>query len=649
MDFFTLQDKARKQTRLLALLFLVAVIMIVLAINLVFMLVIKFQAPAGYGLREWLAQPYWIYITLATVVVILITSLFRSWQLKAKPDAIARMVNATPVSLHHASAQERRLVNVVEEMSIASGVPMPKIFIMKHESGINAFVAGLSPDDITLVVTQGLLDNLSRHELQGVIGHEYSHIFHGDMRINVRLIGILAGILVIGQLGHILLRSGSSSRTSLTGRRRGGNASAILILGVGLLAIGYIGLFFGRLIKAAISRQREFLADASALQYTRDKQGICNALYKIAQHSNGALLDSDKAEEMSHMCFGQSVKMQLAGWLATHPPIEKRITALDPNFRYAKVESKTKSRQQQQSTDQFDSPVSSFAQSVEVDSDSLSIADNQRAIVDKLPRQGIIEQVGNFKPEHLASAHHQLSQIPELLLSIARSESTQATESDLILALLVAVQRSKSELKAAASLCEIKNHTIVDSLSQKLASLNFKQQHALFDIALARLVEQDTHSKRRLIALLSRLVSQKDNSDLSEFMIYASCARRVLEKTGKQKSISRFKNISAEIGQFISLLYAQSNIPQSSKENQFIRQMKSMGVQSQLSDPSQLSMQNLARSLNQISRLHPMLKRDFISLCLDIVEDDGQINQKEYELLRLLGEYLGCPFPIALD
>ena len=222
------------------------------------------------------------------------------------------------------------MINVVEEMALASGVPVPPVYLLPEEQGINAFAAGYSPSDAVVAVTRGTAEQLSRDELQGVVAHEFSHILNGDMRLNIRLIGVLHGILLLGLIGRFLLRSGYYS-----GHRRNSkdnSGAVLLVMGLVLLVLGFVGSVCGNLIKAALSRQREYLADASAVQFTRNPGGIAGALKRIGAAVMGSSLKHSNASEMSHMYFSQGVWEGFTGMMATHPPLPKRIRALEPNW-----------------------------------------------------------------------------------------------------------------------------------------------------------------------------------------------------------------------------------------------------------------------------------------------------------------------------
>ena len=217
---------------------------------------------------------------------------------------------------------ERKLLNVVEEMAIASGIPVPQVYVLPEEKGINAFAAGHSTSDAVVAVTQGALRLLTRDELQGVIGHEFSHILNGDMRLNLRLMGLIFGILCLAVIGRVLLHV----------RGGGKDKNPLPLLGLVLVLMGWVGVFFGRLIQAAVSRQREFLADASAVQFTRNPAGLAGALKKIGGLSYGSKLKNAHAGEASHMFFGNGMGGSFLGLMETHPPLAERILALEPDF-----------------------------------------------------------------------------------------------------------------------------------------------------------------------------------------------------------------------------------------------------------------------------------------------------------------------------
>ncbi|GAB2661612.1 M48 family metallopeptidase [Arenimonas aestuarii] len=320
MNFFARQDLARRRSRRLVVLFVLAVLAIVVAVDVLFLL---FFGGMGTVSEPGATAGGMVMATLLTLGIIGAGSLFRMASLRQGGSAVAVQLGGTPVPEDTHDFHYRRLRNVVEEVAIASGVPVPQVFVLEHESGINAFAAGYSPSDAAIAVTRGALDKLNRDELQGVIAHEFSHVLNGDMRLNIRLMGVLFGILVLAVVGRKILLYGRGGRSK--------DGMPLLVAALVLMVVGYIGLFFGRLIKAGVSRQREYLADASAVQFTRQTTGLSGALKKIAGLPAGSKLESGDTEEISHMLFGDGVG--LSSMFATHPPLVERIQALEPSFK----------------------------------------------------------------------------------------------------------------------------------------------------------------------------------------------------------------------------------------------------------------------------------------------------------------------------
>ena len=320
MNFFERQAGARRQSRRLVVLFALAVLATVASVDLVLML-----AFGGLGRNESGGSTLGALIasTFVTLAVIGCASLFRTASLRTGGSAVASQLGAVLVPEDTTDFNLRRLRNVIEEIAIASGVPVPQVYVLEQESAINAFAAGYAPTDAAITVTRGALDKLNRDELQGVIAHEFSHVLNGDMRLNIRLVGLLFGILVLAIIGRKILENARFSR--------GRNTGALFGVAFGLVVVGYVGLFFGRLIKAGLSRQREHLADASAVQFTRQSRGIAGALKKLAGLPEGSRLVSADAEEYSHMFFGEGLK--LSRMMATHPPLLERIQLLEPAFK----------------------------------------------------------------------------------------------------------------------------------------------------------------------------------------------------------------------------------------------------------------------------------------------------------------------------
>ncbi|HEX6267401.1 MAG TPA: M48 family metallopeptidase [Burkholderiales bacterium] len=317
MEFFENQERARRSSALLVLLYALAVLGIVAGVNALLHVAYLWNAPP----QAQVPPGVYVFGTLATLALILSVTLVQVARLSSGGgDAVARMAGARRVDPHTADPLERRLLNVVEEISIASGVRVPNVYVMDREEAVNAFAAGYDPSHAAMAVTRGALQTLNRDELQGVVAHEFSHILNGDMRLNIRMLGVLAGIVFIGAIGRFLMYGAARARSR--------NAGGLVFVGVGLLAIGAIGLVLSQLIKAAVSRQREYLADASSVQFTRNPDAIAGALDQIGLAAAGTRVGNRYAEDMSHMYFAKSAP----SLFATHPPIAERIRRAHPRF-----------------------------------------------------------------------------------------------------------------------------------------------------------------------------------------------------------------------------------------------------------------------------------------------------------------------------
>ena len=415
MNFFARQDQARRQSRRLVILFALAVLAIVVAVDLVFLLFFggmgKASSPGSLAAGMAMAS-------LLTLGIIGIGSLYRLASLRQGGAAVAIQLGGTPVPEDTHDFHYRRLRNVVEEIAIASGVPVPQLFVLEHEPGINAFAAGYAPADAAVAVTRGALDRLNRDELQGVIAHEFSHVLNGDMRLNIRLMGVLFGILVLAVVGRKILVHGRGGR--------GKDGAPLLLAALALMVIGYIGLFFGRLIKAGVSRQREYLADASAVQFTRQTTGLAGALKKIAGLPEGSRLGSADTEEVAHMLFGDGVGF--SSMFATHPPIVDRIQALEPSFRPAMV-ADLQARWQMQPPSGLDEDMALglAASPLPLPADGAELAVTPPAVVaqvgmpkadDYLRAGALLEAI----PENLRTAAHEREEVVPLLLGLLMAE-----------------------------------------------------------------------------------------------------------------------------------------------------------------------------------------------------------------------------------
>lgn len=331
MDFFASQDLARRKSKWLIFYFILAVISMIIGIYLVVMVAIGFTSAresGGLDAQSFFNPGILFAVTGAVILVVGGGSLYKVSALRGGGESVATMLGGRLAPPNSQDRYDRRILNVVEEMALAAGTPVPPVYVMDNEPGINAFAAGYTVDDAVIGVNRGTIELLTRDELQGVVAHEFSHILNGDMRMSIRMMGVLHGIQILSLIGYYMLYStGRGSR-----RNDKGGGAAILAIGLGVLVIGSVGLFFARIIKAMVSRQREYLADASAVQFTRNPDGISGALKMIGASVSGSVVENPTAEEASHMFFASMFKSNFSQMFATHPPLDQRIQAIDPQF-----------------------------------------------------------------------------------------------------------------------------------------------------------------------------------------------------------------------------------------------------------------------------------------------------------------------------
>jgi len=637
MNFFKRQAEARRYTALLVLYLLIAVTLIVVAVNAVVYFAVAAGSPQSPELSSWKDQPWWAVITVGTLLVIAVGTLVRYLTLRGGGRAVAELMSAHPVSVDSRDPLERRLINVVEEMSIASGTPVPDLYVMDQEEGINAFVAGYRPTEAAMVVTRGALERLSRDELQGVVGHEFSHVLNGDMRINVRLIAILAGILTLGVLGRLMMRSlGRSSRLRHSSGGRGAQAQLVAFaLGLGLFVIGYIGLFFGRLIKAAVSRQREFLADASSVQFTRNPRGIAGALWKIKTHVQGGLISNAHAEETSHMCFGQNIKMSFGKLMATHPPIDERIRRVDPHFEVKRVSERTKARPATVAAGAGGETAMGFAPS------------RSEALV--AGSGGLVaSSVGNPTPEHVdyAAAFHR--SIPAALLEAVHAPR----EAPFVVYALLLGDMAEQRVRIARALIrretESKDVARLTSICDAIAKLDLRYRLPLMDLAAPALRGLSVAERKAVVKIAEKLVAIDRKVTLFEFVLLVLLKKQLQPGTASKGKVRyrQFAPVLPEIRILLTLMSRTGARSARQSQEAFTIAMRSFSnISLAQADEAYCKLESMEVVLTKLSGLSPLLKGSLIGACADCVLHDGKIALQEAELLRAVAESLDCPMP----
>ncbi len=664
MDFFEAQDRAHRQTKTLVVFFSIAVILIVTALYLVVTGVWSFAL--DQGAREAMGSQYqfdvwnwkrFLAVGVVTVFVISVSSISKIMQMRQGGGYVARSLGGVRVSTDTKDFNERQLLNVVEEMSIASGTPMPEVYILQDELGINAFAAGFSPNDAAVAVTRGCLDTLDRDELQGVIAHEFSHILNGDMRLNIKLAGVLFGILVMAIIGRGVLHSLRFSTMSGGGNRKGNSGGiviAIVITALAIMVIGYIGVFFGRLIQSAVSRQREFLADASAVQFTRNPGGIVGALKKIGGLSEHSRIANAKAMNMAHMFFGNIRKAE-AGFfsMASHPPLLDRIRAIDPQFdgKFPAVShpagDKPKPQKSQRSRP-VAAPVAGMA--AVAGSPSRSATPRDRFKVG-LPKEQVA-QTGQVKTDQLGYARSLIEAMPPEILA-AREDSGLARA--VILALVfdrdpMSLVKQMNAVRIGASQ-EVAGH--IQRMAPLVRALRPEQKLPALELVLPALYGLDQPTYARFTEVLDQCILSDHQMDFGEFILKRMVHHQVAPRIDGQEVDTvpiRYRTVAPLSQSYeivLSFVVSKSSrdpVAQRKAFEQAGHAIPGLGA-IQFLPEKQLNYESLNQALDRLGQATFHMRRVFLETCLSIVSEDGTITLQEMELVRALAVTLDCPMP----
>ncbi|MGZ5601363.1 MAG: M48 family metallopeptidase [Methylobacter sp.] len=645
MNFFQSQDDARRKTRSLILMFMLAVIAIVVAVNLVIAaLIINMGGEAGTSVLpdiNWIINNLSLVtvISLSTIGFISLSSLYKIASLSSGGGKVARSLGGTLVTAESKDPLRRRLYNVVEEMAIASGIPMPEVYVLEQEPGINAFAAGFTTGDAAVTVTRGTLEMLSRDELQGVIGHEFSHILNGDMRLSTRLMGLLFGILVIGLIGRAVLNSARYGAIRSDNSRRD-NTAAIYLAGLGLFLIGYIGVFFGQLIKAAVSRQREFLADASAVQFTRQTQGIAGALKKIAAAQQGSELQTVDSEEVSHMLFATGASF--GSLLATHPPLIQRIKALEPNFDESEID---------RIAQQIPQHAQNGGEATEAIPATAGFTPQHFAVTPG----AVTETVGLPAEEHIQLASSLRQSIPENLYQAAHSG---ADALPLVLALLLdgneTVRRAQLELIAQ----QLGGTTVMaaETLQLEMQKLGTAFRLPLLQIVFPVIKNRPQEQLERLADLVRQLIEVDGVVDTFEFALSRVLKTHLTDAAHPQHRHGnlRLTQLPEAVGALFSVVAKQGYAEAGAA---YQKGMECLGRHEprikMLMDTGQWPgyephldwITATDTALKQLDKLQMPDKQALISALVLTISHDGKVSPDEAELLRAICATLHCPLP----
>ncbi|MGS6581616.1 M48 family metallopeptidase [Vibrio diabolicus] len=609
MDFFDHQDTARQRTGLLVFLFSLAVVTIT---GLVSVLSIGiYYGVTGEHFDQETALTYVLLCFAGVLLVVTISSMVRLSALTSNGGrGVAESIGGKLISSNTLDAKHRQLLNVVEEMAIASGIPVPPVYVMQEERGINAFAAGMSIDDAVIGVTQGALDSFTRDELQGVIAHEFSHILNGDMRLNTRLIGVLFGITCIAHFGHLVLdNTHHTSRVSRSSSDSDKGFAVIMLIAIICLVLGWIGTLFGSMIKAAISRQREFLADASAVQFTRNDQGIAGALKKIGSHMAGSSLNTKASDEMSHMMFGQSKLSGFSGLFATHPPLEERIRRIEPGWDGSFSQSSHR-------------PTTSF------ENDKVSGFSSGTSTQPEKPTTAELSEVGQ----------QLLNQLPSELVDIAREPYSARF-------IAFALIFDGSELQREM----IKSHIPNVSQAQLLPWLDYDLplhlRFPLLELSIPALKSLSEGQKNRLCQVLRELSQTDDHYSLAEWCVINLLEKQLLESYGCTKQIQSLKQLKESVFWLLRELAWVSHSQPEDAQRAFSSALTCLGFNDAELQPANKNWGLNRAALELLLQLKPKSRRLFVKACRLAIESDGKVTVAEGELYRVIACFLEVPEP----
>ena len=625
MDFFAHQDAARRASKRLVWFFVLAVGLVVAAI------VILTDVAWSISMPEHPQPPLLLPgVGVATIAFILGASLLKTWELRAGGAVVAEMLGGRRAN-GATDQRERQLINVVEEMALASGTPMPQVYVLPNDPAINAFAAGHQIEDAVVAVTRGTLEHLPRHELQGVIAHEFSHILNGDMRLNLRLMGMIYGLQALSEAGSMLLRgslwsSGNRGYSSSSDRKKDGGQGAIIAIGLALLVIGAIGAFAGSLIRAAISRRREFLADASAVQFTRDPSGIGGALKRIG--TVGSRLTSPRAGEVSHFLLGEGASPAWVSWLASHPPLNERIRRIDPSWDGSFPEALPLPE-----TTQAAGQVAGFA---------ASLAAQPRRIDANL----IPAAAGQLSPAAVSLAAAFLADLPT---DLRHEAATPVGARAVALAVLCDPRAHVASIQLEAALRAADALLVADlrRLRPTIAGYGPRARLPLMDLAAPALRQLATSQRAELLRVARLLAWGAGEPGVAVFTLFRHL--ELLLGDGRQPS-ARLMAMPPLLPHAAVVLahLAEAAGDETQSRQAFAAAAHSLGT-TELSWPTDRSLTRLGEAIDACRASSFGLRRRIVNAAACSVAADGTATLAEAELVRLLSSALGCPLPPFAD
>ena len=639
MDFFARQAETRRLSRWMVLLFILAIAAIVIAINFVVVVTVAILAVEDGGLlaTQDLSLAHYPTVVLVTSIVVIgtigISSLVRTASLSGGGGTVAQQLGGTRITSDTTDPLRKRLVNVVEEISIASGVPVPQVYVLEHEAGINAFAAGHNPSNAAVAVTRGALVNLSRDELQGVIAHEFSHVLNGDMRLSTRLIGWLFGLTVIAMVARLVLRHAPRGGS---GRKGGAAVAVIMAAAFIVLILGWIGLFFGRLIQAAVSRKRESLADASAVQFTRNPQGLRGALVKIGALGVGSRFSDTDAEEVAHMLFAPG----LARAFSTHPPLEERIREIDPRFDPKEFEDMRRHMNEERQQAQEEA-----ARSQPAAAERLS-GMLEGAIV--LAPAAVAQLVANPGTEHVLQTHGLLASLPGgFQQSVRRPENAAA----LFIALALDLSPDTRHRQLAFVLQQLGSefHDTVQAQLPQVDLLTAVQRMPALLQVFPALRQLPRAERIALLKCLNGLLTREGRASAFPYALRKLSQVQLQDELDPRRRAAGYQTLSVlrdELQVLFSVLAMHGSEDETEARRAYEIGMESMlpGIRPPFAKPGHWP-PRLDQALTRLDRLQPAAKEMLVQALVRTISHDLRMTVPESELLRAICAVLHCPLP----
>ncbi|MFO7982550.1 MAG: M48 family metallopeptidase [Desulfuromonadales bacterium] len=630
-DFFQRQDEARRKSRRLVQLFAAAVIVIIVCVFLVTrsLYLVQTAGDAGPHLRSFWDLPFFLAVAAMTLTVILGGSAYKIARLRDGGRRLAEMFGGAPVDPGTKGPQERLLLNVVEEMAIASGMPVPDVYVLERERGINAFAAGFGIDDAVICVTRGALELLDRDELQGVIAHEFSHILNCDTLVNIRLLGWLHGILLISLLGEGMIRG--------LGRTRTFKGGAFIVLGFALYLVGSLGVFFGKLIKSGVSRQREYLADASAVQFTRHPDGLAGALKKVGGLVGAGRIRHPKVSEASHMYFCNGLRESWTASTTTHPPLFERIIRLEPAFDgvFPAVERLAPPQAPPGRTVRH--PPRSSSAGVEAVSGATAAA--------------LLASVGEPMRAHADRARQLIDDLPGVVRQAAREPVGACA-----LVYLMLLDRTAEIRRRQVELLKSSAHSgvvaEVEAISGYLPEVTPRLRLPLVELCLPALRRLSGEQYRRFNETIDHLVQADAQLSLFEFVLKTLLQRHLATHYGEPgkrvAQIYGFRGVAWECSTVLSLLALVGHAEASEAEEAFERGGRILHEPKaglEFIPASDCSLEAMGEALDRLAVASPLIKKKLLAACLECLTHDESIEVEEVEIFRAVADALGCPVP----